>query len=68
MNSLLSEPDSAPANMSPLPESEMIDLRNDQQITALSKSLRLGPDVLREAVKAFGPSVKAILALTLLPR
>lgn len=68
MNSFLSDLDATSANVSPLPEREIIDLRNDQQLTALSKSLRLGPDVLREAIKAFGPSVKAIKALALQPR
>jgi hypothetical protein len=37
-----------------------IDLQNPEQLTQLSKTLRLGRDVLREAVKAFGPSAEKI--------
>ena len=62
-------PDEAIEQKAPdIHERLVIDLHDNHQMAYLSQSLRIGQDVLREAVKAFGPSVKTIATLSLRPR
>lgn len=45
-----------------------LDLTDPAQVSSAAARLGVGSDVLREAAKAFGPSLQAILTFLVLPR